>query len=279
MFPGFRLFGVESLPFVSMYGLNIALGIAAAFALFFYLCKRTKTPGQVYGFYWLILTVSIGFGFLGAWGFQQIYRVVEFFVEYGTLSGFVIGGGLTFMGGLVLGAATFIIGSILFAKPYARRHFFHAGSLAAPCLFIALSFGRMGCFMVACSFGIPNPPFFGIIFPHIPYGMLGMDPSYRYTPLLPTQLIESIFAAILVAIMITNIFRFKQAKYNFSIGGMGYAVFRFLIEYVRYDNRHQIEGTLSPSQWQSIFLFAVSLALVVYIAVFKRIPLYGKIGK
>ncbi len=120
----------------------LGLGVIAALALFWFLCKRFKVDEKVYDFYWWNSIVAVGFGLLGAWGFQQIYDAIA--GKPFDLSGF------TFFGGLILGAVSFIAGVAFFAKQPAKNEFLRVVNFAAPCIVIAHAFGRIGCFLAGC---------------------------------------------------------------------------------------------------------------------------------
>jgi len=245
----------------------LALGLLSAMALFWFLYRRTRTPERVHSFYSILGLVSIGMGLFGAWAFQAIYGAI-----YEARTGGTAAGGLTFMGGLVFGAVTFVVGTLLFAKPNVKREFWHVIGLAVPALAIALAFGRMGCFFAGCCFGLERTwgTYFYIV--RRPNGEIVRRPNAR----IPTNLFEAIFAFVTCVIMVTLILRAKRGDLNIYIFGIGYPIWRFAIEYARDDQRYQT-GLLSPSQWQSIVLIAVVIALAVMVLYFKLTPF--RLGK
>lgn len=250
----------------------LILGLVGAMGLFWYLAKRTRVHDVVFGFYATLGIVSIGMGLFGAWAFQQIYRMVEFFVEYRTLSGFsVAAGGFTFMGGLLLGAFTFVMGTFLFGRKNVKREFWKMLGLAIPCLALALAFGRMGCFFAACCYGVEAS--WGIQFPPS-----NANPPRRVPPhpVVPTNLFEAIFSMLLCVGMLFLTLRKKKGNLNVFIYGFAYSIWRFSIEFVRDDDR-AAAFILTPSQIQSIVLFVVVLALLLLVHKFKIIPF--RLGK
>ena len=53
----------------------------------------------------------------------------------------------------------------------------------------------------------------------------------------------------------------KKFKYNMSLYLVAYGVFRFLIEFIRGDDRGKFIGALSPSQFWSIGMVVLGIAL------------------
>jgi len=237
----------------STYGFLVAAGIVAALAMFWFLCKRTKVDPKVYSFYSILGVVSVGMGLFGAWFFQMIY--------YAVANGrFSPNAGLTFMGGVVMGTLTFCVGAALFAKKPIQNEFWRVSSLAGTSVPLALALGRMGCFFVGCSFGI-DVDRFGVIFIH------GPSAGRR---VLPTNLMEAIFAFLLCLVLLVLILRYKKGHYNLFIFGGAYSIWRFIIEFFRADNRHQ-SGALTPSQIQSIVWVCVVIAIVVMVVMRDRL--------
>ena len=66
----------------------------------------------------------------------------------------------------------------------------------------------------------------------------------------------------------------KDFKYNLPLYLIAYGIFRFLIEYVRNDSRGELIGAVSPSQFWSIVMVVIGIALIFYlrIAYKKHVP-------
>ena len=249
------LFGSEAL---SMYGIMLAAGLLAAILLFKFICNKKKVDDKTYTFYSLLAIISIAAGLGGAALFQSIYDMIAKAVAGEKVSfGY---SGLTFMGGLITGVIVFVAGATIFAKGQVKRNFFECASYGAPCIVLGHAFGRFGCFFAGCCYGKVTDSFLGIRFP-------GMSQKVY-----PTQLFEALFLVLLFAAMMVLLFRFKNYKIQLPLYGMGYAVFRFLIEYVRGDDRGAFIPGLSPSQAQVILLFAVAAAVAVLVFKFDIVP-------
>ena len=167
---------------------------------------------------------------------------------------------MTFFGGLVGGVLAFIIGYfIYFRKRYSERSLILDVCIIAPaCITIAHAFGRIGCFLAGCCYGIETDSIFGVQFP-------GM-----HTHVYPTQLFEAIFLFILSGLLFYLGYK-KKFLYTFSIYTFSYGVFRFLIEFIRGDDRGAYFLSLSPSQWFSILAIISSFIIFVYFSLrYKR---------
>ena len=77
----------------------------------------------------------------------------------------------------------------------------------------------------------------------------------------PTQLYEAAFLFVLFAVSVYLILK-KDFKHTLSLYLIAYGVFRFLIEYVRGDDRGELVGFVSPSQFWSIFMAAAGVAIL-----------------
>lgn len=255
MYP--KLFGIE---FLNTYGLMIGIGIICALGIFSFMCKRYHISEDCYNFYLYVGIVSIGMGLFGSFAFQQLYNFIDAVISGTSMSW----GGITFMGGLVTGAATFVVATILFAKPEYKAEFYKILNFAAPAVVAAHSLGRFGCFCAGCCYGVETDSIFGVVFPG------------HSTAVLPTNLFECIFLALLLGVMAILVFKFDKYDFLIILYGFAYSIWRFILEFYRDDYRGAFVLGLSPSQWQSIFMFIV-VGVIAYFVYYKKvIPLYPK---
>ncbi len=114
---------------------------------------------------------------------------------------------------------------------------------------IAHSFGRIGCFLAGCCYGLPTESRFGFKFPN----------TYLET-VHPTQLYEAI-ALIFIMIGLLILSRYKKFDGQIFLGYVCfYALFRIFIEFIRGDDRGYIfSGLISPSQFIAMLLISISL--------------------
>ncbi len=226
-----------------MYGLMIAVGILACFGLLFWYGKRKKLESRFIDFVFYLAIAAIALGFGSAALFQATYNYIE-----NPSAGFRFDGGITFIGGLIGGAGTFLILYFIFRKRYKNR-LVDIISFVPCCILVAHAFGRVGCFFAGCCYGKPTDSFLGIRFP---------GTSYKVHP---TQLYEAVFLFALLALCLFLVVK-KDFKHNMSLYLIAYGIFRFCIEFLRDDSRGQLFGGISPSQFWSIGM--VGLGIGVY---------------
>lgn len=229
------------------YTILMILGIIACFGLLKLYSKKYQLKESYFYDIIFIACIAIIFGLLSAVGFQTFFDLIK---ENSTNPLFA----MTFFGGLVGGVISFIILYLTYIK---KRH--PNASLAndiimiAPaCITIAHAFGRLGCFCAGCCYGKMTDSVFGVVFPGMHHAVY------------PTQLFESCFLFILSGILFFLAYK-KNFKYNFCIYLMGYGVFRFMLEFIRGDERGAFFLGLSPSQWFSIIAFISAIVLFIYL--------------
>ncbi len=225
-----------------MYGLMIAVGILACFGLLFWYGKKKKIEERFLDlvFYLAIAAIALGFG--SAALFQATYNYIE-----NPAAGFNFDGGITFIGGLIGGAGTFLAGYFIFRKRYETK-LVDVISFLPCCILVAHAFGRVGCFFAGCCYGKPTDSFLGVQFPDLPYKVH------------PTQLYEAVFLFALLAVCLYLVMK-KDFKHNLSLYLIAYGIFRFCIEFLRDDDRGQLIGNLSPSQFWSILMVAMGVGV------------------
>lgn len=235
----------DIIPGINLYVIMIVVGLLGAFiVLRLYLDKKFVSP-RIQNFYLVLTAVSILVGFISANFFQALYD----FIETGKFS--LKNAGITFLGGLIGGTATFL--SVTFYN--VRRDEELKKSLPvifelAPCaICLAHALGRLGCFFAGCCYGEITDSVFGVKF----YG----ESVKRH----PTQLYEAIFLFIMFAV--TSFLYFKDYRLSFVSYLMGYGLFRFIIEYLRDDYRgSSLVSFLTPSQFISILMIALGAGLL-----------------
>ena len=168
--------------------------------------------------------------------------------------------GMVFYGGLIGG----ILGIALTARKK-KKNFFEFTDLMAPCFCVAHAFGRIGCLLVGCCYGlgIGETSQFGLC----TYGGACAVKYLDGTMRLPVPLMETIFLLVLCAVLVL-IFR-KEKHLGTTTGWylVLYAVWRFVIEMFRGDAERGKFGPLYTSQWISI---AILLAGVLILLLARR---------
>ncbi len=199
-----------------------------------------------------VATVICGYGFSVLFQAYYNYRAGDKFE-------IVRNTGATFYGGLIGGAAVFILvyflaGHFLFPDGYHKHCFRTVADLSAACITAAHGFGRLGCLMAGCCHGRPTDAWYGITM-HIP----GHAEPVK---VIPVQLYEAVFLFALCALLLWG---FKRGrKYLLASYMMVYAVWRFSAELLRGDDRGAtVVAFLSPSQYISVLLLLGGLLLLV----------------
>jgi len=245
MLPSFTVFGLT----IPMYGVLSASGMLAAFVLLALTRKYTRfSEDHVLSvIIWAVIS-----GFLGA---KILYWLVEWkqvvadpaFLLHTLREGFVFYGSL--------------IGGLIGVGIYAARKklpFFAFTDLTIPGLVLGQAFGRVGCHFAGCCYGMECETPISVVFPAGCAAPAGI-------PLLPTQLMEAVFLALLTILLVVLL---KKKKPFGTVSGwymVLYGAWRFTIEFFRSDERGFV-GALSTSQFISIFVFAGGAMLLVLVA-------------
>ncbi len=179
------------------------------------------------------------------------------------------GNGFAFYGGFIAAA--------LFSIWYIRRQHWPAAKIcdmSGWTILLGLAWGRMGCFLSGCCFGAVTHGPAGLSFPPASPASRsqweeGLLSSYRLDslPVHPTQLYEAAASLLIAALAYFVVYprrRFDGQTFVFSM--VAYAVVRFLIEFVRRDDRG---GLLGLSTSQLIALGMVAACGYLYV-VFRR---------
>jgi len=119
---------------------------------------------------------------------------------------------------------------------------------------------RLGCFFKGCCFGIRSdifgirfPSFSSVSFVHRQEELTHGFFPHPSLPVIPTQIISAI-AAFILAFYAWRAAK-QQKEHIFFPVLLYYAIFRFLIEFIRDDPSCAFWWILSTSQWMSIFIF------------------------
>lgn len=164
--------------------------------------------------------------------------------------------GMVFYGGLLGG----ILGIFLVSRKK-KQNFFEFTDLMAPCFCVAHAFGRIGCLLVGCCYGVATGE-------TTQFGLCTYDGTcaVKYANgvmRLPVPLMEAIFLLLLCAVLVLI---FRKEKYLGTTTGwylVLYAIWRFVIEIFRGDAERNFYGALSTSQWISIGILLAGAAILV----------------
>lgn len=236
-----------------LYTICLSVGLVCVILVLDKFLTKRSVPSRVENFYMIIGIIAIGLGILSANLFQSVYR----FFETGE---FTLDAGMTFYGGLIGGIVVFFIcffaiGKLIFKEKEHFKYFHDVASVAPCCITVGHAFGRLGCLFAGCCYGKPMNGFPGLKMTVFYHG----ETVTGY--FLPTQLYESIFLFALFAVV--SVLYLKKIECTFETYLLSYGVWRFFIEYLRVDDRGVLLPGLTPSQWISVCLIAVGIALIV----------------
>lgn len=204
-----------------------------------------------------LLIISI-FGFAALVFFAFLLNSIFHSIEKGQL----IVGGITWLGGVIFAfpLMVFMIHKFCPAvKGEALKYF----NFMIPGIVLAHGFGRIGCFLGGCCYGVVTDSVFGVSFPD---GSLAAKqypaPGGGSLPVLPSQLFEAGFEFLLFFVMI---FLYKRLKNHFfETYAFAYGSFRFVLEFLRGDDRGGTGFFLTPSQLMSVVLIIGGVLVLLY---------------
>lgn len=253
------IFGKE----FSTYGLCAIAGGIAIVVYYFLQCKFTKKNAAVKVEYrdmvFMLVYAAVGL-LIGAKLLFLItsadfvwYSDKDFWENLWIWAVKIVSGGLVFYGGLI-GA---IAGSFVYMRRYKAPYseMLDIGISGVP-LFHA--FGRVGCFLGGCCYGMEYHGPFAVVYPE---GSLGGAPAG--VELLPVQLIETALNLILWAALVIVYRRTSRRWFTSGVYLVSYGIIRFTLEFFRGDLIRGHVSVLSSSQLISIFIVAAGVFLIV----------------
>jgi phosphatidylglycerol:prolipoprotein diacylglycerol transferase len=195
-------------------------------------------------------------------------RGLSILLEGESLSGFFELGSMTLYGGILLAA----LAAILYAQRK-KLSIIRLADLTLPSLLLGIAIGRVGCFLNGDDYGRPLPnqlqiPFWAVKFPNL------NDELYRY----PVQLVETAVCLTIAGYGWSKRTLLKRRPGEIgTIGIVGYAITRFILEFYRGDDRGQIlTDFLSPAQIISILVILAWAGVLVFT---RYVRLSGREGK
>lgn len=263
----FPVFGSDHLP-IRAFGLMLVLAILAAHALWAKNARREGYSRAVIDNFFLIMVASI---VIGA---RLLYVIVEWRDYKDDLASIfaIHKGGMVFYGSF-LGAVAGFIG---YAKFYRLPILRFLDICAAP-TGLGLIIGRIGCLLVGDDYGSVVDESFPIAikFPtahetgsfwglSIEAGNGNLAGPMAGKWLHPTQLYMSLNGLVLLVVITWLSKRRRFAGQLTAAFCMLYAVNRSIIEEFRGDEDRGFVGSLSTSQFISIFVFLAGAALWIY---------------
>ena len=224
------------------YAVMMWLGaIAFVLVLLWLVEKREGTDRRTANQILVIAAMGLAVLYGSAFLFNSLFQSIE--------AGRPEFGGITWLGG-VLGAFPVTVLLLHFACPRIKGRALSYFELFIPPLTLGHALGRVGCFLGGCCYGRATDLFLGVQFPHLAERVF------------PTQLYEAIFELLLFALMMLLYRRLRH--WFLEIYLFGYGGFRFLLEFLRGDDRGATGLLLSPSQLISLIMILAGVLLILY---------------
>lgn len=236
---------------MNLYDIFLAIGALSALFIARMFADKDKVSAKLFNFILLTGIVAIGLGYFSAVFTQAIYNWLdgeEFVINSST--------GATFLGGLVGGVLTFLVGYFIFGHfvfPQKEniKYFPRLLDFASVCITCAHGFGRLGCLMAGCCHGRVTDAWYGIY--HV-----NLDAT-----LVPVQLFESLFLFTLCAVL--AVLANKKIPGTMAIYMSTYGLWRIFAETLRDDYRGStFVDFLTPSQLTSVVLLVLSVPVFLY---------------
>lgn len=249
MLPYINIFGYN----IATYGLIIFIGIfIGAIISIFYFTKffNIKKEDVFYCILYAVIGVGIGAKLL------YIITNIPFLIEnYQTLDLYdtflqMLKGGFVFYGGLLGG----ILGVFIYSKQF-KISFKELLLILLPVVPLIHSIGRIGCLCAGCCYGMEYHGFGAITFHD---SLLAPND----VPLFPMQIVEAICNFIIFIVLLVTYKKFLGTYKTVGLYLVLYSIVRFTLEFFRGDLIRGIYFSLSTSQWISIVLFIIGIAIL-----------------
>ena len=256
MFPTFEIFGKE----LGMYGVMTIIGAAFCVLVGYFLIKK-------FGITWMDMALVMIAALIGilvvshiVYGISNIPKLAVIiqnigkltFIQFITLLGECFGG-MVFYGGFIGGALGVIVYCKKIDKSLNTNEFLDIYAVLIP---LFHTFGRIGCFLGGCCYGIESEFGFTV-------NDNKLNPFINGVNRLPIQLIES-GCNLLIFLFILYLFKKDFMKDRLIyIYMIIYPVVRFVLEFFRGDEYRGFLFGLSTSQWISIVLFVFAIVMLI----------------
>jgi len=230
---------------VYSYGFAIAVGCIAAFTYMWRTSKMTFDQANT------LFILLIAAGVIGGKLFMIFEDPAAYFNQPSKLFS---GSGFVFYGSLLL-----CIPTMLWYFRKNKLPILSMLDIMAIVTCIVHGFGRLGCFMAGCCYGLPTDSFLAVVFSD------PVCPAPLHTPLHPTQLYEATFIFCLMSALLILKKRKAFDGQVFLVYLIAYASGRAVIELFRGDIERGfiVKDIISISQFISLLIIATALYFYV----------------
>lgn len=231
---------------IPSYGLMIALGIIVANIIGGIVIKKEKLDINDFIIIEAYLFLS---GIIGA---KLLYLLIaKDSIEWSKIFDLnyfhsLIESGFVFYGG--------IIGGILIIPFIKKIHKIKVEEYLKKSIFmlpLIHAFGRVGCFLAGCCYGIPYCGYFNVVFPKNSFAPQGIN-------LFPIQLCEAFFL-ILLSFFLLYLTLKNKSRHMVLIYLFCYSIIRFILEFLRHDSARGKVLFFSTSQWISLIILIYTI--------------------
>ena len=179
-------------------------------------------------------------------------------------------GGLVLYGGVIAGTLAYLAFCFAMRLPPLRL-----ADILTPSVLVGIAFGRLGCLMNGCCYGDVCTLPWAITFPELsPAYVMMINRGFllpgETVPLHPTQVYSTISATLLAVATSLYFWRRNGDGSVVALGLVGYALHRFLVEFLRGDELGQLGTGLTISQLISLGIAALGVALAVFVGTRNR---------
>ena len=233
------------------YGLMIAIGIVVAYLVAEYRTKKMNLENQ---HLFPLVIVAVVFGLFGAKLLHWITIIDEIIANPKILLN--IADGFVVYGGIIVGIfACFVYSRIkkINLLPYM--------DIVLPSVAVAQGFGRIGCFLAGCCYGLETDSACHVVFTDSAFAPNGVQ-------LLPTQLFSSALDFMHFVALVFIASRKVKPGIVSACYLIFYSIGRFVLEFFRGDLARGSVGALSTSQFISIFIAIAGV--VMFVLCYKR---------
>lgn len=257
MFPLINIFGTE----ISTYVIAATAGLILSLFLAMRSARRLKVEDSDIIFLMLFMGIGLFIGGHLVYGLTNFDKLIWVFSHLNEIPSF---GAFLEMLGFIFGGQVFyggLIGGLISAYIYLRvtkrdvaKYFY----IIAPFIPLFHAFGRIGCFLGGCCYGIEMNH--GVVFHH------SLAPGANDVPRLPVQLIEAFCNFALFGVLYYLQRKGKYQKNLIFIYLLSYSIVRFVDEFFRGDMYRGFIGPFSTSQIISLGLFVFSVGALIKIS-------------
>jgi len=254
MFPSITIFDKV----ISMYNIMVIIGIVVCLLYIIKLCKKKNIDDNKIIKVLLIGLVGVFIGGHLLYAITRIDLIILFIIKIHKVDSFElfidcmfeIFGGSVFYGGLIGG----IICSYVYIKK-TKLDIGNVSDLCTPLIPLFHFFGRIGCFLTGCCYGIESK--IGFTYKH---SMMELANGVNRFPI---QLVEATYNLILF-IILTVLYKKEKFKGKLIyIYLILYPIGRFIFEFFRGDSYRGFIFGLSTSQIISILLLIFSVVMLL----------------